>query len=416
MSGAPDRDSVVITGVGVVSALGNGVDEFWANVVAGRNGAARISAFDPAGFHSEIACEVKGFDPDARMSKKQSRRMARFSQFAVYAAIEAVQNAGLDIPNLDPSRIGCMVGAAAGGFDVLEGQYASFLSTGPKNGNPLAVPKTIANMAACAVAINLGVTGPNMAVLSACATGGHNLAMAKMMIQSGYADVVIAGGTEATITPMVVDAYGCMGVLSTRNGDPARASRPFDRDRDGFVIGEGAGIMVLESLSHARKRGAPVLGTFLGFGMTGDASSIAIPEPEGRHAARAMSLAASDGGINIDDIQYVNAHGTSTSANDAVETRAIRLAFGRHADALMVSSTKSMIGHTLGAAGAIEAIVTVLSLRDGVAPPTINLENPDPACDLDYVPGSARRAPLRHAISNSFGFGGQNVSVLFGKP
>jgi len=416
VSGAPDRDPVVVTGVGVVSALGNGVDEFWASVVNGKNGAARISAFDPAGFHSEIACEVKGFDPDARMSKKQSRRMARFSQFAVYAAIEAVQNAGLDIPNLDPSRIGCMVGAAAGGFDVLEGQYASFLSTGPKNGNPLSVPKTIANMAACAVAINLGVTGPNMAVLSACATGGHNLAMAKMMIQSGYADVVIAGGTEATITPMVVDAYGCMGVLSTRNGDPARASRPFDRDRDGFVIGEGAGVMVLESLSHARKRGAPVLGTFLGFGMTGDASSIAIPEPEGRHAARAMSLAASDGGINIDDIQYVNAHGTSTSANDAVETKAIRLAFGRHADALMVSSTKSMIGHTLGAAGAIEAIVTVLSLRDGVAPPTINLENPDPACDLDYVPGSARRAPLRHAISNSFGFGGQNVSVLFGKP
>jgi len=416
VSGAPDRDPVVVTGVGVVSALGNGVDEFWANVVAGKSGAARISAFDPAGFHSEVACEVKGFDPDARMSKKQSRRMARFSQFAVYAAIEAVRNAGLDIPNLDPSRIGCMVGAAAGGFDVLEGQYASFLSTGPKNGNPLSVPKTIANMAACAVAINLGVTGPNMAVLSACATGGHNLAMAKMMIQSGYADVVIAGGTEATITPMVVDAYGCMGVLSTRNGDPARASRPFDRDRDGFVIGEGAGIMVLESLSHARKRGAPVLGTFLGFGMTGDASSIAIPEPEGRHAARAMSLAASDGGINVDDIQYVNAHGTSTSANDAVETKAIRLAFGRHADALMVSSTKSMIGHTLGAAGAIEAIVTVLSLRDGVAPPTINLETPDPACDLDYVPGSARRAPLRHAISNSFGFGGQNVSVLFGKP
>jgi len=252
-------------------------------------------------------------------------------------------------------------------------------------------------------------------VLSACATGGHNLAMAKMLIQSGYADVVIAGGTEATITPMVVDAYGCMGVLSTRNGDPAHASRPFDRDRDGFVIGEGAGIMVLESLSHAKKRGAPVLGTFLGFGMTSDASSIAIPEPEGRHAARAMTLAAADGGINLDDIQYVNAHGTSTSVNDAVETKAIRLAFGQHADTLMVSSTKSMIGHTLGAAGAIEAIVAVLSLRDGIVPPTINLENPDPACDLDYVPGSARRTPLRHAISNSFGFGGQNISVLFGK-
>jgi 3-oxoacyl-[acyl-carrier-protein] synthase II len=415
MSVVQDREPVVVTGAGVVSCLGTSVDEFWANITAGRNGAARILAFDPTGFHSEVACEVKGFDPDARMSKKQSRRMARFSQFAVYAAIEAVQNAGLDIPNMDPSRIGCIVGAAAGGFDVLDEQYTSFIKNGPKNGNPLAVPKTISNMAACTVAINLGITGPNMAVLSACATGGHNLAMAKMLIQSGYADVVIAGGTEATITPMVVDAYGCMGVLSTRNGDPAHASRPFDRDRDGFVIGEGAGIMVLESLSHAKKRGAPVLGTFLGFGMTSDASSIAIPEPEGRHAARAMTLAAADGGINLDDIQYVNAHGTSTSVNDAVETKAIRLAFGQHADTLMVSSTKSMIGHTLGAAGAIEAIVAVLSLRDGIVPPTINLENPDPACDLDYVPGSARRTPLRHAISNSFGFGGQNISVLFGK-
>jgi 3-oxoacyl-[acyl-carrier-protein] synthase II len=278
----------------------------------------------------------------------------------------------------------------------------------------LAVPKTIANMAACAVAINLGVTGPNMAVLSACATGGHNLAMAKMLIQSGYADVVIAGGTEAAITPMVVDAYGCMGVLSTRNAEPARASRPFDRDRDGFVIGEGAGIVVLESLEHARKRGAPILGSFLGFGMTCDASSIAIPEPEGRQAARAMVLAAGDGGVKLDEIDYVNAHGTSTSVNDAVETKAIRHAFGPHAERLMISSTKSMIGHTLGAAGAIEAIVTLLSLRDGIVSPTINLENPDPACDLDYTPLVARRAPLRHAVSNSFGFGGQNVSLLFG--
>jgi len=415
MRGVLDEDPVVITGAGIVSALGNNIDEFWANIISGKNGASRISAFDPAGFHSEVACEVKGFDPDARMSRKQSRRMARFSQFAVYAAIEAVQKAGLDIPNMDPSRIGCIVGAAAGGFDVLEDQYTSFINTGPKNGNPLSVPKTIANMAACTVAINLGITGPNMAVLSACATGGHNLAMAKLIIQSGYADVVIAGGTEATITPMVVDAYGCMGVLSTRNGDPSHASRPFDRDRDGFVIGEGAGILVLESMSHARKRGAPVLGSFLGFGMTSDASSIAIPEPEGRQAAHAMTLAVADGGINLEDIQYVNAHGTSTSVNDVVETKAIRLAFGNHANALMVSSTKSMIGHTLGAAGAIEAVVTLLSLRDNIVPPTINPENPDPACDLDYVPGSARRTPLRYAVSNSFGFGGQNISVLFGK-
>jgi len=415
VSGAQDREPVVVTGAGVVSCLGTSIDEFWANITAGKNGAARISAFDPAGFHSEVACEVKGFDPDARMSKKQSRRMARFSQFAVYAAIEAVQNAGLDIASMDPSRIGCLVGAAAGGYDVLEDQFGSFIKNGPKNGNPLAVPKTIANMAACTVAINLGITGPNFAVLSACATGGHNLAMAKMLIQSGYADVVVAGGAEAAITPMVVDAYGCMGVLSTRNDEPSRASRPFDRDRDGFVIGEGAGIMVLESRSHAEKRGAAILGTFLGFGMTCDAQSIAIPDPEGTHAARAMVLAAADAGIGIDGIDYINAHGTSTKTNDAVETLAIRRAFGAHADALSVSSTKSMIGHTLGAAGAIEAIVCVLSVRDGIVSPTINLDNPDTGCDLDYTPLVARERPVRAAISNSFGFGGQNCSLLFGK-
>ncbi len=409
------RDEVVVTGMGVVTALGSSVPDFWANCLKGASGAGLISAFDPSDFHSHVACEAAFFDPDVRISKKQSRRMARFSQFAVYAAIEAVAQSGLDIPNMDPSRIGCLVGAAAGGFDVLGDQFDSFIKNGPKNGNPLAVPKTIANMAACTVAINLGITGPNFAVLSACATGGHNLAMAKMLIQSGYADVVVAGGAEAAITPMVVDAYGCMGVLSTRNDEPSRASRPFDRDRDGFVIGEGAGIMVLESRSHAEKRGAAILGTFLGFGMTCDAQSIAIPDPEGTHAARAMVLAAADAGIGIDGIDYINAHGTSTKTNDAVETLAIRRAFGAHADALSVSSTKSMIGHTLGAAGAIEAIVCVLSVRDGIVSPTINLDNPDTGCDLDYTPLVARERPVRAAISNSFGFGGQNCSLLFGK-
>jgi len=408
-------DPVVVTGLGVVSSVGVGVEEFWESCAAGVSGAARIKAFDPTGFHSEIACEVKDFDPDRRMPKKQSRRLARFSQFAVYAAAEAVEAAGLDIQAMVPSRIGCLVGAAAGGYDVLEEQYASFLKNGPRNGNPLAVPKTIANMAACAVAINLGITGPNAAVLSACATGAHNIALAKMMIQSGYADVVVAGGAEAAITPMVVDSYGCMGVLSTRNGDPARASRPFDSGRDGFVIGESAGVMVLESLSHATRRGAAILGVLEGFGMTSDAQSIAIPDPEGRFAAEAMRLAIADAGLGPGDVDYVNAHGTSTAANDAVETKAIRLAFGSRADALSISSTKSMIGHTLGAAGAIEAIVAVLSLRDGLVSPTINLEDPDPACDLDYTPGIARRRPLAHAISNSFGFGGQNCSLLFGK-
>ncbi len=407
--------TVVVTGMGIVSCNGTTIDEFWKNCIAGVSGAKGIHAFDPAGFHSRIACELNSFDPDSRISKKQSRRMALFSQYAVFAAIEAVANAGLDIKNMDPSRIGCAVGCAAGGFDVLEEQFSSFAKSGPKNGNPLAVPKTIANMAACTVAINLGITGPNMAVLTACATGGHNLAMAKMLIQSGYADVVIAGGTEASITPLVVDSYGCMGVLSTRNDEPLRASRPFDRDRDGFVMGEGAGIMVLESFSHAQKRGANILGSFLGFGMTCDAQSIAIPEPEGKEAAKAMQNAAADGGVNLDAIDYINAHGTSTAVNDVVETKAIRRAFGAHADKLSISSTKSMIGHTLGAAGAIEAIVTVLSLRDGIVSPTINLENPDPECILDYTAVSARQKPLKYALSNSFGFGGQNCSLLFGR-
>ncbi|PKL09260.1 MAG: beta-ketoacyl-[acyl-carrier-protein] synthase II [Spirochaetae bacterium HGW-Spirochaetae-7] len=409
------RDQIVITGMGVVSSIGIGIDDFWQASVKGSSGAGRIAAFDPSGFHSEIACEIKDFDPDKRISKKQSRRMARFSQFAVYAAIEAVEQAGLDIASLDPARIGCVVGSGAGGFDVLEEQYNSFIKNGPRNGNALAVPKTIVNMAACTVAINLGITGPNFAVVSACATGGHNLAMARMLIQSGYADVVITGGAEATITPMVVDAYGCMGVLSTRNDEPQRASRPFDRDRDGFVMGEGAGIMVLESLEHATRRGAAILGTFLGVGMSCDAQSIAIPDPEGRLAAEAMIRSVADAGLKLDDIDYINAHGTSTAVNDVVETKAIRLAFGAHADKLSVSSTKSMLGHTLGAAGAIEAIVTVLSLRDGIVTPTINLENPDPDCDLDCTPNSAKPRQLRNAVSNSFGFGGQNCSLLFGK-
>ncbi|MCD1655727.1 beta-ketoacyl-ACP synthase II [Treponema zuelzerae] len=406
---------VVVTGMGVVSALGCSTDAFWENCKKGVSGAGLIGSFDSALFHSRIACEASLFDPDVRIPKKQSRRLARFSQFAVYAAIEAVAQAGLDIASMDPSRIGCLVGSAAGGYDVLEEQFPAFIRNGPQKGNPFSVPKTIANMASCAVAINLGITGPNFAILSACATGGHNLAIAKMMIQSGYADVVIAGGTEAAVTPMVVDSYGCMGVLSTRNDDPCRASRPFDRDRDGFVIGEGAGIMVLESAAHAKKRGAEILGAFSGFGMTCDAQSIAIPDAEGRFAAQAMRLALRDGGVSRDAVGYINAHGTSTHANDLTETRAIRLAFESAADSLSVSSTKSMIGHTLGAAGAIEAIACVLSLRDNIVPPTINLENPDPECDLDYTPGTARERKLDYALSNSFGFGGQNCSLLFGK-
>lgn len=410
-----NKESVVVTGMGVVSSLGCTVGEFWSNCKEGKSGAGVIAAFDASKYHSSIACEVHNFDPKSRISDKQNRRMARFSQMAVYAAIEAVEHAGLDIPAVNPQRIACLVGAAAGGYDVLETQFASFLSKGPKHGNPFSVPKTIANMAACTVAINLGITGPNLAVLSACATGAHNIALAKMMIQSGYADVVIAGGTEAAITPLVVDSYGCMGVLSKRNDAPTKASRPFDKDRDGFVIGEGAGILVLESESHAKKRGAEVLARLLGIGMTCDALSIAVPDPEGTQAANAMTAAAADGQVALEKIGYINAHGTSTLANDQVETLAIHKAFGALASTLSISSTKSMIGHTLGASGAIEAIATVMSLRDGIISPTINLDNPDPSCDLDYTPHQARERAIEAALSNSFGFGGQNCSLLFGK-
>lgn len=409
------KDSdIVVTGLGVISALGSDVSQFWDNCLKGVSGSSAITLFDASQHHSQIACTINDFDPDTRIPKKQSRRMARFSQLAVYAAIEAVQQAGLDLEHMDPSRVACLVGSAAGGYDVLEEQYSKFLGEGPKHGNLFNVPKTIANMASCTVALNLGITGPNCAAVSACATGGHNIALAKMMIQSGYADVVIAGGTEAAITPMVLDAYGCMGVLSTRNDDPSHASRPFDRDRDGFVIGEGAGIIVLESLSHARKRGANAIATLLGFGMTCDAHSVAVPSPDGIQAARAMTEALRDGGISPESVEYINAHGTSTSANDIVETIAIRTAFGSHADSLSVSSTKSMIGHTLGAAGAIGAIAAILSIRDGVISPTINLENADPACTLDYTPNTPRERSIQAALANSFGFGGQNCSLLFG--
>lgn len=406
---------IVVTGMGVISALGDTTGEFWSNCIAGVSGAAHITAFDASNHHSHIACEIKNFDPDKRIPKKQSRRMARFSQLAVYAAIEAVEQAGLKIPEIDPTRIACLVGAAAGGYDILDDQYESFIKKGPKNSNPLGVPKTIANMAACTVAINLGITGPNLAVLSACATGAHNIALARMMIKAGYADVVVAGGTEATISPMVVDAYGCMGVLSTRNDDPLRASRPFDKDRDGFVIGEGAGILILESRKHAESRGAKVLSQFSGVGMTCDASSIAIPDPQGIHAARAMNIAITEAGITPDLVDYINAHGTSTHANDLVETIAIQKAFGAHAEKVSISSIKSMIGHTLGAAGAIEAVATILALQHQIVPPTINLENPDTGCTLDYTANKARKRSINYAISNSFGFGGQNCCLLFEK-
>lgn len=404
---------ISVTGIGVISSIGSGVKPFWEGLTGGISGAAPITWFDTTGYRSRIAAEVKDFDPVAYVGKKRARRMARFSQFASAAAMQAVTDSGIDLENLDPLRVGTVIGTAAGDYVNLEEQHRLLLERGPGHGNPLAVPMIIANMSSANVGIDLGMGGPNLGVTSACATGGHALAVAAMMIRSGVADVVIAGGSEAAISPLTVNAYGCMGVLTGRNDEPARASRPFDAERDGFLIGEGAAVMILERDESARRRGARIYAQLAGVGMTTDAYSVAIPEPEGTAAAAAIGMAIRDAGIAMEEVEYVNAHGTSTAANDRTETRAIRRAFGSHADGLAVSSTKSMIGHTLGAAGAIEAAATILAVHHGVLPPTINYETPDPDCDLDYVPGEARERPIRAAISNSFGFGGQNSVLLF---
>jgi 3-oxoacyl-[acyl-carrier-protein] synthase II len=407
---------IVVTGIGVVSSLGCSVDSFWANLVAGKSGAATITAFDATGYGSRIACEVRDFDPETYLDKKRAKRMARFSQFASAASLMAVQDSGADLSNWDSERIGCIVGSAAGDYEHLSAAFASHAEKGPGHGNAFSVPRIIPNMASSNAAMELGVHGPNVAVISACATGAHSIGAAMDMMNLGYADLMIAGGTEATIAPLVVDSYDAMRVLSRRNDEPARASRPFDLDRDGFVIGEGAGILVLESYEGASRRGARIYAELRGYGSTSDAYHIAAPDPEGTWAAKAMEIAIRRSGLSPDKIGYINAHGTSTQANDSIETLAIKRVFGLRGFANPpTSSSKSMIGHTLGAAGALEAAITVMALHHGVLPPTINLETPDPACDLDYVPGAAREAKIEAAISNSFGFGGHNCVLCFSK-
>lgn len=401
-------NDVVITGIGVTSCIGNDTESFWSSLIAGVSGAATIAAFDPAGFGSTIACEVKNYQHHPRLDRRRAKRMARFSQLGCSTGLAAWDDAGLDIEKEDPVRIGCIIGTGAGDYENIELQHKTLLEKGPVKGHPLAVPKIIPNMASGNLAIELGVHGPNFAAVSACATGAHTMAVAAQLIKLGQADVMLAGGTESTITPLAVDAYACMKVLSTRNDDPQHASRPFDVDRDGFVIAEGSAILVLERRDRAEKRGARIYATLAGAGMTADASSIAAPDAEGRWAAEGMRIAMREAGLNPEEIDYVNAHGTSTQANDATETRAIKTALGDHAYKTPVSSIKSMIGHSLGAAGALEAAACTLALQRGVIPPTINLENQDPDCDLDYVPNAARELPVKAILSNSFGFGGQN--------
>ncbi len=406
-----DGSRIVVTGIGVVTSIGSTRESFWRALTAGVSGVAPIAAFDASQYQTQIGSEVRDFDPQAYMTRKLAGRMGRNSQMAVAAAMGAVKDAGLDLASMDSARVGCCVGTAAGDFNELEENHAGFLQRGPKAISPFCVPKVIPNMPAGNVAIALGIHGPNFAALSACATGAHSIGMALLLLRAGQADVMLAGGVESTITPFVLNGYSAMGALSKRNDTPATASRPFDKTRDGFVMGEGAGVLVLETLAHARARGAEPIAEVAGFGMTADAFGLAQPDPEATWTTRAMELALRDAGMSTGDVQYINAHGTSTPANDRSEAKAIGRVFGETPP--LVSSIKSMIGHTLGAAGAIEAAATVLTIKYGVIPPTINYEVPDEEIALDVVPNVARAVRVDGALSNSFGFGGQNGVLAF---
>ncbi len=414
----PSRRRVVVTGMGVVTPIGKTVTEFWSALMAGSIGAGPITLFDPEQFQTKFACEVKDFDPSQVIDSKEVRRMDRFAQFALVAASEAIHDAGLVGANsaVDRSNVGVIVGSGIGGIDVFEEQAKAYLERGPRRISPFFVPMMISDIAAGHISIQWGFQGPNLGIVSACSTAGHAIHVALRMIQAGEADVMICGGSEAAITHLGLGGFNAMRALSTRNHEPQRASRPFDKDRDGFVMGEGAGIMVIESLDHARKRDAKIHAELLGAGASGDAFHITAPHELGLGAQRAMSAALRDAGIPNEDVAYVNAHGTSTDIGDPIETRAIREVYGPHAYKLAVSSTKSMTGHCLGAAGSIEAIASILATQHDMLPPTMNLENQDPACDLYYVPNRAQARRIDVAMSNCFGFGGHNSSLIFSKP
>jgi 3-oxoacyl-[acyl-carrier-protein] synthase II len=406
------RRRVVITGMGTVNPLGNRLSDYWQNILAGRSGIGLIQQFDTKEFKVRFAGEVKNFDADAHMDSKTARRLDRFSQFALVSAIEAVKDSGLDFGVEDPFRCGVILGSGIGGLNEFEEQHSIYRQSGPRKLSPFVIPKMISNSASGNVSIRFGLCGPNTTVSTACASAANAIGDALRTIQCDHADVMITGGCEAAITPMGLGGFIAARALSTRGDNPLTASRPFDKDRDGFILSEGAGILVLEELEHARQRDARVYAEVLGVGCTADAHHITAPHPEGIGAARAMQFALRDAQLNPTDIQYVNAHGTSTPLGDEAETRAIKEVFGEHARRLAVSSTKSMIGHLLGASGGVELIVTALSIKHGVVHPTINFQTPDPACDLDYVPNSAREMRVRRAISNSFGFGGHNCCVV----
>jgi 3-oxoacyl-[acyl-carrier-protein] synthase II len=410
-----DKRRVVITGVGAVTPVGNTAEEFWTSLLAGRSGIGPITRFDPSPMPTRIAGEVKGFDPLKYIDKKDDRKFDRFLKYAVACAVMAVEDAKLKTDSIDSARFGVLVGSGIGGIETLLEQHTILTEKGPDRVSPFFVPMIIVNMAAGVISMRFGAKGPNSSVVTACATGNHAIGDAMRIIQRGEADVMIAGGSEAIIIPLTIAGFCQMKAMSTRNDDPTRASRPFDAERDGFVCGEGGGLVVLESLEHARAREARIYAEIVGYGMTGDAHHMTAPDPEGDGAARAMAAALRDAALEPSSVGYINAHGTSTPYNDKFETIAIKRVFGDHAKKLAVSSTKSMTGHLLGAAGGIEAIATAFALHHGVLPPTINYEKADPDCDLDYIPNQARTQEVEVALSNAFGFGGTNATLAFRK-
>lgn len=407
------RRRVVVTGLGVVCPVGNTVSDAWSAILAGKSGIGRITHFDASPLASQIAGEVKNFDVGAYISPKDIRRMDRFIHLGMVAGIQAIRDSGLQISDANATRIGVNIGSGIGGLPMIEDTHNDVLKGGPRKISPFFIPGTIINMISGNLSIMFGLKGPNLAMVTACTTSAHCIGESGRLIEYGDCDVMVAGGAEATITMLAVGGFAAARALSTRNDDPATASRPWDKDRDGFVLGEGGGVLVLEEFEHAKRRGAKIYAELAGYGMSGDAHHMTAPQEDGEGAARCMTNALRNAGLNREDIDYVNAHGTSTPLGDIAETVAVKRCFGEHAKKLAISSTKSMTGHLLGAAGGVEAIFSVLAIHEQVAPPTANLFDQDPACDLDYVPNTARQMPIRTALSNSFGFGGTNGALIF---
>jgi 3-oxoacyl-[acyl-carrier-protein] synthase II len=406
---------VVITGIGLVSALGLGTRETWAAVLAGHSGVTRVTRFDVSGYAAQIAAEVKGFNPLTWIEKKDIKKMDLFIQYAIAAAQFAMDDSKLTITAENGPEVGAFIGSGIGGFITIEREHEALLKGGPRKISPFFIPSAIINLASGQVSIRFGAKGPNLATCTACSASAHAVGESYEIIKRGDAEAMIAGGSEAAITPMSLGGFAQLRALSTRNDEPGRASRPFDKDRDGFIIGEGAGVLILEELEYARRRGAPIYAEIVGYGSTSDAYHMTAPSEDGDGARRAMAMAVRKAGIRPDQVDYINAHGTSTPYNDKLETLAIKNCFGEHAYKLAISSTKSMTGHLLGGAGGLEAGISALAVFHDEVPPTINLDNPDPECDLDYVPFKSRKMPVRYALSNSFGFGGTNAALLFKK-